>query len=81
MIKSEGQTPNENLFFFTQQVYVIDLTINGFAVKCNDLAAEIGHEPWEWEFVESRQKWFQKVRSRSRARRRLNNAAIPPEAG
>jgi hypothetical protein len=65
MIKSKGQTPNENLFFFTQQVYVIDLTIKGFAVKCNSLAAEIGHEPWE--FVELRQKWFQKVRSRSRA--------------
>ena len=79
MIKSEGQTPNENLFFFTQQVYVIDLTIKGFAVRCNNLAAEIGHEPGE--FVESRQKWFQKVRLRSRARRRLNNAAIPPEAG
>ena len=52
MIKSESQTPIENLFIFTQQVYLIDLTIKGVAVKCDKAAAEIGHQ--RWEFTESR---------------------------
>jgi hypothetical protein len=76
MIKSEGQTPNENLFFFTQQVYVIDLTIKGFAVKCNNLAAEIGHEPWE--FVESRQLNLEKSGNQEQLPCRTHTFVWPP---